>query len=141
MSLTTTASSRLASELLARSLDGAVAVLGGEANERLVLAAPCREAREHVGGRLEHELEPLVLALLDLVLAPLRRREVGHGRRHQQHVAARKLLIAGSLQLGRGADLAAGHAIGLRERHVGGNQRDLCSARAGGAREGEAHAS
>ena len=45
----------LGGELLARALDRARAVLGGEADERLA-ARRRGEAREHVRGRLELEL-------------------------------------------------------------------------------------
>ena len=68
MSLTTTASRPLATSLPRARVDRAVAVLGGEADQRLAVAALRGEAREHVARRLELELQALAPGLLDLAV-------------------------------------------------------------------------
>ena len=101
MSLTTIASRPLARELLARELDGALAVLGGEADERLARAparGERRRARPAVGS--SSSVRRSRPAFLILPARGCAGREVGDRRRHQQDVAARELLLARALQLG-----------------------------------------
>ncbi len=66
------------------------------------------------------------------LILPVRRgggREVGDGGAHQQHVAARRTRSSqATLQLGGGAHVAAGHAIGRGQRDVGGDERHLRAA-------------
>ena len=69
MSLTTIASRPFAASLPRAQLDASRAVLGGEADERLAVAAPRGEPGEHVGGRLELQLQALAPGLLDLASA------------------------------------------------------------------------
>ena len=85
----------LGGELAARVLDRAAR----RARRRSRPASgPSRRLRgepgEHVGGRLEHELQALALGLLDLAVGGRRGREVGDGGGHQQHVAARGTPLA-----------------------------------------------
>src|SRR3954468_10691996 len=68
----------LARELVAPVLDRALAVLGGEADERLAVAAAGGERRDDVLGALEGQLEPLALVLLELRGGRLGRAVVGH---------------------------------------------------------------
>src|SRR3954467_13106960 len=56
----------LALELAAGALDRALAVLGGEADERLVRASPGRERAENVVRGFEVERQPVPAALRDL---------------------------------------------------------------------------
>ena len=59
----------LGGELAARGVDRGLAVLGGEADERLARRGACGEPGEHVGGRLELELQGSRAGLLDLARA------------------------------------------------------------------------
>src|SRR5207248_1985189 len=81
----------------------ALAVLGGEADERLSVATLLGEAGEHVVRRFELERDRVTPALLELALVRCRGPEVRHGRGHQQHVAAGELTLARVLQLRRRA--------------------------------------
>ena len=97
MSLTTTASRPLPRELArGRSSIAPLAVLGGEADERLARrgarAASPRARRRSARARARRRSRPAFLILPSLGAA---RAEVGDGGRHQQHVAARELLLAG----------------------------------------------
>ena len=99
MSLTTIASSPLASSFRAPSATASLAVLGGEADQRLARAAALGQPGEHVAGGLELELRRSRPAFLSLPSSGAARPEVGDRRRHQQHVAGGELLLARPLQL------------------------------------------
>ena len=125
MSLTTSASSPLAASLPRAHCDRLRAVLGGEADQRLPVAALPRRARRARRRSARARAPGAAVGLLDLARRGRSRREVGDRGGHQQHVAGGELLLAGLLQLGRGDDLAPGNAGGRRQRDVGGDQRHL----------------
>ena len=139
MSLITIASSRLRSSLPRPALDGALAVLGGEPDERLVLAPQVGERAEHVLGALELDPGDPVL-LVQLAVDRARGAEVRDRGAHQQYVAGGQFVPACVGQLGRGVDRRS------RERRGGGSSATLAAitrhlgAAAGGlAREREPH--
>ena len=141
MSLTTTASRCLRSSLPRPRSTAPVAVLGGEAHERLAGAAEAAERGEHVGGRLELDGEALEPGLHDLRVLRRARAEVGHRGGHQQDVGRRELGARRGLELGGARHVQHAHAARALERHVGADQRDLGAAPGGLLGQGQAHAS
>ena len=123
MSLTTTASSALARELVAAVLERALAVLGGEADQRLVGAARARQAGEDVRRALELDAHALVGGLLELAGAAAGRAKVGDRGGHQQHVAVGEGGGARLLKLGGGLDVDVVHAQVALQRDVRGDDR------------------
>ena len=125
MSFTTTASRRLRSSLLrARSTAPSPC---SAANPTSTCAGPPALAQrgEHVAGRLELEREPLAPGLRDLRLLRRGGPEVGHRRRHQEHVGRVELGERGPLELGGALDVDVADAGLARERHVRRHDRHL----------------
>src|SRR5277367_3578422 len=105
----------LLGQLPAGVVDRALAVLGGEADQRLTVPPLRRQRSEHVRGGLQLQLQARAARLLDLPLRRVTWSEVGYRGRHQQHVALRELSLAGLQQLGRGAQLMTDHARRARQ--------------------------
>ena len=84
----------LARELVAPVVQRALAVLGGEADERLVGPARRREAREDVRRALELDAHALVGGLLQLAGEAARRAEVRDGGGHEQDVGSARTRAA-----------------------------------------------
>jgi hypothetical protein len=66
-------------------------VLGGEADQRLSVAAARGERRENVVGGFELERQPSPLALRELAGDRLDRTVVGHGGAHHEHIGGIEL--------------------------------------------------
>ena len=115
-------------------------MLGGEADQRLIVAAASGELGEDVHRRREGQGQALAAVLLDLALAGGCGREVGDRGRHQQHVAGGELLLAGRPQLLGADDVHARDAGGRLERHVGAQQHHLGAPCAAPPRQRQAHA-
>ena len=99
-------------------LDGVLAVLGGEADERLPVAPPRRPAPASTSAvASSSSSRPSRPAFLILPVVRGARAEVRDGGGHQQHVAGGELLLARSLQLRGGDDVAA------RDRRAGAAAR------------------
>src|SRR4051794_7467136 len=111
----------LAAQLVAPVLDGAFAVLGREADDRLLRGARGGERGDDVVGALERQRERVALVLLELRLRRLGRPVVGDRGRHEQHVRARELGLARRLELGGRRDVDVAHPRAALEGDVRGD--------------------
>ena len=74
-------------------------MLGGEADDQLLGAAPAGELRQDIGGRLELDAQSLPPVLRDLVGDRLGGLEVGHGGGHDDDVGRLERRRRGVAQL------------------------------------------
>src|SRR3954469_22564718 len=129
----------LAAQLVAAVLDRALAVLGGEADERLARPAGGGEGRDDVVGALEGQRQRVALVLLELGLRRLARAVIGDRGRHQHDVRGGERGLAGVLQLGGGRDVDVAHPRGALEGDVRGDHGDVGAERGGLLGQREAH--
>lgn len=81
-------------QLRATNLDRVRAVLGGKANQRLILATGLGKRREDIRCWPERQLKLVTASLLDLPFGRVNGREVGDCGGHKQKLASRELLRA-----------------------------------------------
>ena len=127
----------LASELLPRACEPALAVLGGEPDERLAVAAASGQPGEDVGRRLELERQRALTR--DLPVGDLVRAVVRDGGAHHEDVGRVEFVLACRRELGGAADVHVADRRVALERDVRRHDDDLGSACRRGVGEREPH--